>query len=159
MKNKLLFILIVLFLGLQNSQASHFAGSDLTYTCLGGNSYLVSLSFYRDCSVIPAPPNIFINASCTSNSILNFAVTLNVLSGIGKIITPSCSSSPTYCNNGTSYGIQEYTYQATITLAPCNSWILEYTSCCRNPITTVNANNSNSWYIMATLNNLAAPCL
>ena len=158
MKKILLILVLISFFGIQRIQASHFAGNDLTYTCLGGNTYLVSLSFYRDCSGIAAPSNINVSFTCSQNSSFNFNAYLNKISGTGQEITPSCSSTPTYCASGTSYGIQEYVYQATITLTPCNSWNMSYSSCCRNPVTTVTGNNSNAWYMTAELNNLNAPC-
>jgi len=43
---KKLFSLLVLVFGLLGSvSASHIAGCDLTYTCIGGNDYIVTLSF------------------------------------------------------------------------------------------------------------------
>ena len=156
---KLLLLSIVLILGLakaQTASASHFAGSDLTYTCLGGNTYLISLSFYRDCSGISAPGSTPVQFSCSSNGQFNFSATLNKIPGTGQEVTPGCSAIPTRCNGGYNYGIREYVYQAQVTLVPCNSWTMSYSSCCRNPITTLQS--SGGWYIMAKLNNLSAPC-
>jgi gliding motility-associated-like protein len=160
---KLFLILLIASFGLiapKFVSATHFAGSDLTYTCLGGNTYLISLSFYRDCSGATAPTNVTINFACSSNPQFNFSATLNAIPGTGQEVTPGCNAMPTKCS-GTSnpnYGLQEYVYRGTVTLVPCNSWKMSYTDCCRNPVTTVPGNNSNSWYIWAQLNNLQAPC-
>jgi len=151
----LLFALISLF-GIKQSQASHFAGSDLTYTCVGGNSYVITLSFYRDCSGISEPTSIWVTFTCSSNSAFNFTAPLHKTPGTGQEITPNCSGNPTYCSSGNSYGIQEYVYTGIATLAPCSDWVISYSSCCRNPITTLT--NQPSWYISAKLNNLVAPC-
>ncbi len=153
-----LIVLVSLFLfsGIKDTKASHFAGADLTYTCLGGNTYLITYSFYRDCSGIPAPANIPITFSCSSNSAFNFSSTLQKISGTGQEITPGCSAVPTHCSGGNGYGIQEYVYQGQVTLAPCNSWDMHYSSSARNPISTLSS--SGGWYTMATLNNLQAPC-
>ena len=156
---KFLFILIIAFLlPFTPVKASHFAGADMTYTCLGGNTYLISISFYRDCSGISAPTSITVNFSCSSNSNFNFNASLQKIPGTGQEVTPACSTMFTKCNNGYNYGIQEYVYQAQITLNPCNNWVMSYASCCRNPVSTVANNSSNGWYIKAELNNLAAPC-
>ena len=132
----LLFVLIFIF-GIQRSKASHYAGADLTYTCLGGNTYLITYTFYRDCSGINPPTSILITLVCSSNSNLNFTSNLPKILGTGQEITPSCSASPTQCLNGNNYGIQEYVYQSTVILSPCNSWEMHNTSGARNPTTTL----------------------
>ena len=149
---------LFIFSGLNELKASHFAGGDVTYTCLGGNTYLISYSFYRDCSGVSAPSSVNVAFNCSSNPAFNFSATLQRIPGTGQEITPGCSSVPTECSNGNLYGIEEYVFQGTVTLAPCNFWTMSYSSCCRNPITTVPSNNSNSWFSQAQLNNLSAPC-
>jgi hypothetical protein len=160
MKKYLILSLITLFSVFLNKNmfASHFAGADLTYTCLGGSSYLISLTFYRDCSGVSAPTSAQIQFTCSSNNALNFSATLNQIPGTGQSVTPNCSAVPSTCSGGTAYGIQEYIYQAVVTLQACNSWTMSYGYCCRNPITTVPSNSSNGWYVTAMLNNLDAIC-
>ncbi|PZF74180.1 PKD domain-containing protein [Taibaiella soli] len=41
--------LLLLFLVTNNVFASHIVGGEMTYRCLGGNSYLITLSIYEDC--------------------------------------------------------------------------------------------------------------
>lgn len=158
---KKLFILfaitfILVLSSSKTSYASHYAGGDLTYTCLGGNTYLITYTFYRDCSGVAAPSLISTTFICSSNAAFNFTQILVRVTGTGQEITHGCSSVPTKCNNGNNYGIQEYVYQSTVTLAPCNSWQMHYTSGARNPISTISS--GGSWYNMATLNNYSAPC-
>jgi len=158
---KLRFI-IILFIGLfinlipNKVNASHFAGADLTYTCLGGNTYLITLSFYRDCSGIGVGGSAPLVFSCNSNTALSFNATLNQIPGTGIEITPGCNAMPTSCTSGSTYGIREYIFQGQVTLPPCASWNISYASGARNPITTVSG--TGSWYIPAQLNNLNAPC-
>ena len=154
---RLLTIITILFLLSPNVlKATHFAGADLTYTCLGGSTYLVSFTFYRDCSGTSAPSQVGVSFSCSSNSSLNFYTSLQKISGTGQEITQACSAISTHCNNGNAYGIQEYVYQGIVTLAACNSWTIHTNSCCRNTVSTVY--NQSSWAMLATLNNLDAPC-
>ncbi len=161
MKKLLTILMFALFLGMGNTNqlnASHFAGADLTYTCLGGNTYQITLSFYRDCSGISAPPYANVIFNCSSNGAFSFTNQMQPLAGTGVEITPGCSAMPTSCTTGpnSQYGIREYVYQATVTLPPCNSWTMSWGSCCRNPITTLSG--SGGWYMPAVLNNATAPC-
>lgn len=157
---KLFLGLFILFNLLNTStlKASHYAGADLTYKCLGGNTYLISLSLYRDCSGIVAPPTVAVNIKCNQNQAYNFSTNLPQIIGTGQEVTQACSITPSICSGGIGYGVQEYVYEATVTLVPCKDWNISYTSCCRNPVTTISNNIANSWYIQAFLNNYDAPC-
>lgn len=41
----LLFVLVAF-----KSNASHVMGGEITYKCIGGNTYIFELTFYRDCN-------------------------------------------------------------------------------------------------------------
>ena len=60
-----LFLSLAATLGLipRKAMATHLAGSDITYTCLGGNTYRIDLTFYRDCAGTPAPGGVILNRS------------------------------------------------------------------------------------------------
>jgi len=50
MRKVLIFLAFTFILGIGNFKslyASHFAGSDLTYVCLGGNTYSIVLPICR----------------------------------------------------------------------------------------------------------------
>lgn len=83
------FTTILLLYFIFTAQASHFAGASLTYSNIGGNNYLITFSFYRDCSGATAPTNAVINLSCSSNPSYNYNTTLSLVSGSGQEITPS----------------------------------------------------------------------
>lgn len=142
----------------QQSKASHAMGADLTYQCLGGNTYRITLSFYRDCIGIPAPTNPFVNinsASCGQS----LGITCYPRTGTGKEITPACSSAVTTCQGGSFTGIQEWVYDGIVTLpANCTDWVFGYNLCCRNAaITTITSPGTSTFYIYATLNNTITP--
>jgi gliding motility-associated-like protein len=151
---------IILFALLPDKlSATHSMGADLTYQCLGGNTYQITLSFYRDCIGISAPSSVFIDVS--SNSCSEFlSVTLTPIPGTGQDITPICPSQSTTCNGGTFTGIQEWVYTGTITLpTQCSDWVFSYDLCCRNQaITTISSPLSENIYIYSTLNNIAVQC-
>lgn len=139
--------------------ASHAMGADLTYQCLGGNTYKVRLSFYRDCIGIPAPANVYINVrSASCNKALG--VTAYPLPGTGQQVTYLCPTATTTCNGGTFTGIQEWVYEGVVTLPmQCTDWQFSYSLCCRNAaITTITNPGSNTFYIYANLNNVASIC-
>lgn len=158
-KNFLALILLIPFLYNGSANASHSMGADMTYECLGGNTYRITLSFYRDCIGSPAPgnPYITINSSSCSQSL---GVTLSRVPGTGQEVTPICASASSTCDGGTFTGIEEWIYQGIVTLpAQCSDWVFGYSLCCRNAaITTINSPNSNTFYISSTLNNLVVPC-
>jgi gliding motility-associated-like protein len=158
MKKFIIFSLFsLLFISPKITKASHFAGSDLTYSCVGGNTYLITLTFYRDCGGVPAPVDVTVSFNCSSNPNFGFSATLSPLPGTGQYITQSCSIHQCL-SYGINNGIQEYVYQATVTLIPCNSWEMKFTDCCRNNVTTVSSNYLNNFFIESELNNLQAPC-
>ncbi|MBL4752569.1 MAG: PKD domain-containing protein [Flavobacteriales bacterium] len=151
-----ILVLVVTCLALftNGSMASHSVGADLTYTCLGGNQYLVSLAFYRDCSGVNAPSaaNVIISSSSCGQ---NLTVNLQKVPGTGQEVTPICSSMQTTCGTGSLPGIQEWVYEGVVTLpAQCVDWTFSYSICCRNAsITNISSPGGQSMYIEATLNN------
>ncbi|HRS40267.1 MAG TPA: hypothetical protein P5292_13895, partial [Bacteroidia bacterium] len=88
-------------LWVNEAKATHSAGSDLTYTWVSGNTYRVTVAFYRDCAGVAAPNSITLNArssSCSRNQ--NF--TLNLVAGSGQEITFPCRTAQTKCTNSSS---------------------------------------------------------
>ncbi len=142
----------------KDGKASHSMGSDLTYKCLGGNSYEITLSFYRDCAGIEADPTaeIFFQSSCFPAS----SVTISLIPGTGQEIGPACPNNTTTCNGGTFTGIQEFIYRGVINLpGPCADWQFSYNLCCRNnAITNILLPGQTQMYIYANLNNTITPC-
>ncbi|MCI5054805.1 MAG: SprB repeat-containing protein, partial [Flavobacteriales bacterium] len=160
-----LIILFFLFAFTQKSEASHAVGADISYTCLGGNNYEVTLAFYRDCSGVGAPfsPWVRVKApSCGYTGTSEIILQLTLEPGFPIDVAPVCATVQTTCTQpGSPYpGIEKYVYKAQVTLpAACTDWTFYYSICCRNPaITNINNPGSQSMYVEATLNNVAAPC-
>ncbi|MBT6699526.1 MAG: hypothetical protein HOB15_03875, partial [Flavobacteriales bacterium] len=102
---KRLFFLLLTCVYSVDSFSSHAAGMDLTYECIGGNTYRVTLKFYRECSGIDAPSGIWLDplsytyldvssASCG----LTANLTLTQV-GFGNEISPICPGVTTTCSN------------------------------------------------------------
>ncbi|MEX0967944.1 MAG: PKD domain-containing protein [Bacteroidia bacterium] len=154
-----LSLLILTLCGWQTPvRADHIMGSDITYKCVGNDSFLVTITMYRDCNGCEVPPcqipNLQITSPCGTKSV---STTLTV----GADITPVCKSSCTRCTNSSCsfpYGIQVYLFTTIVHLPDtCCNYTLSWSSCCRNlTITTGLANGS--FYVNANLNKCAQPC-
>ncbi len=141
--------------------ATHSAGSDITYRCLGGSTYEITVSFYRDCGGVAEPASITINCRSTTAG-ANIQLTAMKVPGYGNEITLPCTGTATNCNGGSGTGIREWKYRATVNLPSAQSdWIFSYSICCRNcSITTIQSPcAANSvLYVEARLNNLNGIC-
>ncbi|MCF8277674.1 MAG: PKD domain-containing protein [Flavobacteriales bacterium] len=169
MKNRyfrLLFAVICsIVFSANKAEASHALGAEITYECLGGDQYRVRLVFYRDCGGIAAPtaPALTLSSSCGNQSL---AMTLQppepAYPPFDQYLAPYelpvyCSASD--CGSGNNPGLQEYVYEATVTLPPCADWTFSYDLCCRSAaINTISAPGNQDIYVSAFLNNQAAPC-
>ena len=147
--------------------ATHLAGSDISYTCLGANNYRVELTFYRDCAGSPAPLGVgieFRSATCSQY----FTDTLLQVIGTGGEITYPCPTLVTSCEDSTSSipGIQQYKYTGIVTLPmQCDDWVISWSYCCRNcDITTMVqqspcvSGSNPGMYVQSTLDNLNFTC-
>ncbi len=163
LKFTLLLSIILLITGLENSTyATHAAGSDIKYRCLGGLMYEIEVTFYRDCDGVNEPASITVNCK-SNNGSSNFNVTASKVTGTNGVeITVPCAGSSSTCGGGSSTGIRKWTYRATVTLPSAQTdWVFSYSVCCRNcTISTISnpcGSNSNL-YVEAKLNNVLAPC-
>lgn len=136
----------------QEASASHFAGVDLTYQCVGNNRYVVTLTIYRDCEGVGMSASERISALSDSCGItnLNFTLPRDTFYEVSQLCPPQLSQSA--CSGGVLPGIQVHIYRDTITLPQtCVDWVLSWTSCCRNSNIT-NLMNTGSIYVEAGLN-------
>lgn len=164
MKLKKLHILL-LFLTINFwSYSSHVSGGDITYQCLGGNNYRITLALYRDCLGITlgTTANVRFSNTCglQNPANLNLDQIPNpnggaLITEISQVCNPLLDS--TTCNGGDFPGMQLIYYSGVVTLSgPCDSWEVYHTSGARN--TTVNLVGQPSYYYGATINSASAPC-
>ncbi|MEL6632565.1 MAG: hypothetical protein AAFQ83_13885 [Bacteroidota bacterium] len=154
---------VLLFLAsLSLAQATHTMGADITYSCTGAGTYVVSLTFFRDCAgILPVNPQTldYSSASCGTTG----SISMTQASGSPIDVTPLCPSEVSACGSGStsSFGIEQYVYNGNLVLPPgaCDDWILSWTNCCRNyAITTLNVPGTQSTYVPALLDNTISPC-
>jgi hypothetical protein len=143
------------------AMATHAAGSDLTYTCLGGLVYQVEATFYRDCAGSNEPSSVTIRYGSASCGFSLSAVASKMPAPNGSEITMPCVGMPTSCNGGVTTGLRKWVYRAVVTLPmACSDWLFSYKVCCRNcTITTIQSPcaTGNEIYVESRLNNIAAP--
>ena len=114
---KWIFSCILLLVINSNIFATHAAGMDISYECIsqGNNSdtYKITLKFYRDCEGTAnwGALDLQYSSSCGSGS-----TTLNQI-GNAVNINPNCLSD---CNGGNGLGIEQYTYEAIVSLNKCS---------------------------------------
>lgn len=163
MKNySLLLVLYVLFfcLSINPSHASHVMGADLTYRCISGLQYEITLALYRDCAGfgLGSTETVMLrSASCNQN------ISLTVTRISITEVSPICQSqlSNTTCGgSGTLNGAEEHIYRAITTLpVNCADWVFSFETCCRNgAITTLLSPTATDIYVESFLNSIAAPC-
>ncbi len=146
---KPLFVFTLLtFSFAKNTQASHISGGDISYECVGQDSFLVTLKLFRDCAGIPAPTTgaMTFTSSCGGSVA---ATLVNTSSSEVSQLCPTQIPNST-CNGGSLPGLQEYIYSGLVVLSPaCNSWTMAWSACCRN--NTVTNVSPNGTYIYSTL--------
>src|SRR6478752_10823513 len=97
----------------QRSEASHFQGGDLTYSCVAPGTYVVNLKLYRDCSGATAPASATLNMKSPGcNNGRN--VTMNKV-GTTRIGDPYCASIPKTCTSSGRTNYEEVTFTTTVT--------------------------------------------
>ena len=159
---KLFFILLISLASYNGAKASHLMGSDLTWRCVGQDSFLVKLVVYRDCNGISLSTSP-INFYCATTGTL--ITSLNIGVGTPVDITPVCNSSCTRCSNPSCsfpYGIHKYTMQGIVKLSTagsCCSIRISWAQSARNSaITTSTGAGSSDLYIEAKMNRCQNPC-
>lgn len=163
LRKRLFFLLGVgcFLLNFQTAKATHLMGGDLTYQCVGPNSYQFTLTLYRDCKGIPLSTSnqriVMFSNSCGVQE-----TNLNLTFQSFQEITPICPAQQanSACNGGPVPGVEEYIFTTTITLSQaCDDWTFYYVRCCRNgAITNLVNPNGQRIYIEATLNNTVVTC-
>jgi len=149
------FLLIVIFLAglVQHARADHMVGSDVYWKCLGGDSFMVTITDYRDCNGIPFVNSPFVitpvGSGCTGA-----AKTISGNSSGGKDITPVCQKSCTRCSDKNCtfpFGIQQYFITALVILPPgCCDYQISWTQCCRSAEISTGATWAN-YYIQSQM--------
>jgi hypothetical protein len=151
-----LLSLILCLFGIKESRASHAAGADLTYEFIGNGQYRVRFTFYYDCSGLVSAPTVqTLNYSSNACGFPNGTIDMFPVPGTGQEITHTCTGASTTCAGGSVVGIQEWVYEAIVTLpANCPDWNFNTSVGNRNAVvTTIDQPDNYSLYVDAWLDN------
>jgi gliding motility-associated-like protein len=122
-------IVVVLFMFLsQVGWANHILGGNITWTCLGGNNYQITLTYYKDCfgnSGDPLTENVTLLPVGACGGIqtsieLDF-VSATEISDLCVTELPNSS-----CSGGLNPGTQQVIYQSNVVLTPGCTWRIIY---------------------------------
>ncbi len=144
----------------QNVKASHIAGGDLSYTCLGNNQYQINLNLFVDCLGFDpgAQQTIDFTSTCGGTATMSVDVTNPGGTEISQLCPSQINNST--CNGGNLPGMWVFHFTGIVTLSPqCDTWTMSWTTCCRNAaiLNITGADNFGS-YIQATLNSITDSC-
>ncbi|HEY0979155.1 MAG TPA: hypothetical protein VGE21_16910, partial [Flavobacteriales bacterium] len=139
------------------ASATHIAGGEIYWECIGNGDYRFSLVIYRDCAgqALNNSYTLHLNSPCGIDSVV---VDLQSQVEISQLCNAQLSNSR--CNGGTQPGIQEYTYTGVFNdLDPCDSWHISWDQRYRNAaiVNLVNPGGTNM-YIEAVMNTVEEPC-
>jgi len=157
------------FANVQQANATHVMGADITYKCLDTLKFEFIIKYYRYCGGVPfGNPSNITKLICTKTG-ASQGVSLTRQSI--RDVTPVCATATKPCNpsntSRTGDGIEEHYYKVTIDFnkAPYSNLVkngcceirLETGQCCRNSNITSGAANQN-FYTYATVDLCKAPC-
>lgn len=166
-----ILLLVCFALGSLQSKASHIFAADLLYRHLSGNTYVVMLTLYGDCSadgtlfaqLYTARPQVLVyNGVVLSSDTLR----LTLSPGSGIEVSPVCPSriNETYCHGGSLPGIRQFIYTDTVTLSgPSANWRFVFNGRLGNSYRAgrssniTNAAGGTVMQLQATLNNTSGP--
>ncbi len=124
-------LLLILISSSFNIQASHLIGGDITWECTGNNSYIFTLTLYRDCSGANLP---------TGNQTIS-GPTGNIVCTYNPSLSSVISSLPNSTNCLTEKGVYRSNPVNLPSTPPPAGFEFYYSGCCR-PVTE-NTNSSN----------------
>jgi gliding motility-associated-like protein len=157
-------LLVFLFFTFHNSFSTHIIGGELTYKCLGGELYELTLSVYTECGspailessypikyysqtlgISPDTPNAF-----------------NVFKNSTTEIQLLCNTAITNCQGGALHGVKLVVYKGTIDLSTFDfttDWRFFWQRSSRSEeISTLVLPEGEDFFVEASLNNFDAPC-
>ena len=159
MKKFLISAIIVLAM-VFSVKASHVPGGNITYQCVGPNTYVITLTLFEDCGTAfetNGPEPITISNDCGYSFTSPYNLTnIAFQTEVSQLCDLSLPLSE--CNGGSLPGVYMHVWQDTITLpGPCDSWTFSYSSCCRNQSNNLTG-TGNNYYWESVLNSTTAPC-
>lgn len=130
-------ILLVVFLVPTSLNASHLAGGEITYECLGGGIYKFRATVFRDCYGIPFQQTT-VNLAGPVNVVCNLVASYDITPNLGNC-SQSMQCTPPNTFNGSKGSLAKFVYEGTANLSSLNAtpaagytWYTSNIPCCRN---------------------------
>jgi hypothetical protein len=98
---------LLIFCAFNANAQGALIGGDLTYTCLGNNTYRFTFTRYRNCTAVKPPTTQILYINGCGN--VNGTVTLTQVSAPTELPF-ACATTPTKCAGGIVDGATAYTY-------------------------------------------------
>jgi hypothetical protein len=154
LQNLLLLAAALLFGFSNQAEASHFQGTELTYSCAATGIYQVQLKIFRDCSgaALPTTATLILKPQGCS---VQRSVSMTQVPGSNTIGNYYCPQlGPPQCTASGRPNFETVTFRATVTFSAteqnCPNWMLTWTDCCRPE--TANILGQDDFYAEAYLN-------
>lgn len=149
---KRVLLLFVAIFSILQAHATHLMGGDITYKCLGGSKYEITVVIFRDCRGNSLTGGVSVLIRCsTSNSNLGIEHIPRVSI---EDITPACKTSLVGCpsppNSKGTNGIEKHTYRDTVDL-------IAYQSSCSGEIVIGSPMNARNYAITTIPENIIRP--
>jgi hypothetical protein len=142
------------------SKSGCICGGNFEWTCIGQDSFIITLTLYRDCNGCNFN-TVTIPIKCVTTGLT--ITTLNIAQPTGLDITPTCETSCTRCQTSACsfpYGHEKYTYTTLLDLSNagnCCKIEMSYQTCCRE-LTIRTGAEGKIFYLDATLDRCLSPC-
>lgn len=156
---KKIFFLFATLLSFFTAKASHVPGGNITYECLGGNTFLVTLTLYEDCGTAFISFGSETITATNDCGLPNQSIVCNQIVFQQEIsqLCPADASNSECFPTGFLPGVYMHKYQGTVTLpGTCDAWHFAFSDCCRNFAN--NSSASDDYYFQADLYSSTAPC-
>lgn len=140
------------------SNATHIVGGEITYECVGQDSFLITTTLFRDCSGANTLATIPMNFVSTCGGSVSATLARQTVTEVSQLCPTQLTNST--CNGGTLLGLERHIYTGIVVLsAPCNSWTMSYSVCCRpNMISNLTNPGSLFTYLYANMYSLVDSC-
>lgn len=152
----MLILLCVLFS--INATANHILGGNITYDCLGGDTYGITLTVYKDCfGATPATIQenlFFIPNGCT----LPFSSNLPLISEIDVSDLCPTELANSSCNGGLNPGTQQLTYYGEVVLDSGCNWDISWAAGDWNYFINMDNGMLPTAYFLATIDPTVNAC-
>lgn len=150
-----IYILVFVVLSSYRALATHIVGGEMNYHYLGGNTYRITLTVYRDCynGIPPFDNPAAIGVFNESNQLIDdFDVPKTLEQPVPNAINSPCLSPPT----NVCYRVAQYVFN--VTLPSSGMFTIAYQRCCRNStvINVANVQGTGATYF-AVINRGSAP--